>query len=56
MKHRKQIRYVWCAEDDKYGLMAVFATKRSADKAFGGKEWRWLSGYGGTIQKRKVIA
>ena len=53
-KHRS---YVWCAEDEKYGLMAVYATKKAADNDYGprGKK-RWDSGYGGSIIKRLVQA
>ena len=53
---KQPIRYVWCAEDEKYGLQAVYATKRAADKDWVGSNapQRWPSGYGGAIFKRKV--
>ena len=53
---KKPIRYVWCAEDEKYGLMGVYATKRAAEKAIGNGEKYWWTGYGGIIVKRKVDA
>jgi hypothetical protein len=53
---RSKVRFVWCAEDEKYGLLAVFATKKSAERDYGFKadKWRWIGGQGGTIIKRKV--
>lgn len=48
-------KYVWCAEDEKYGLISVYATKRAAEKAINSAKGRyWQSGYGGAIIRRKV--
>jgi hypothetical protein len=49
-------RYVWCAEDEKYGLLAVYATKKAADKDYGpkAKQWNWIGGQGGSVVKRIV--
>lgn len=50
-----RVRYVWCAEDEKYGLQAVYATKKAADKDYGPSgKLQWPSGYGGIVIKRKV--
>lgn len=54
----KKLRYVWCTEDEKYGLVEIFATKKAAEKAVADGDKRygsyWDSGYGGDIFKRKV--
>ena len=49
-------KYVWCAEDAKYGVQAIYSTKRSAERDWTarGAHCRWPSGEGGTIIKRKV--
>jgi hypothetical protein len=56
VKKRKPVRYVWCAEDEKYGLQAVYETKKAAEKDYGDKtkKWPWPSGFGGTIIRTKV--
>ena len=54
-KKKPKTTYVWCAEDDKYGLQAVYATKKAADKDYGPNgSADWVSGYGGVIMKRKI--
>ena len=53
---KRKVRFVWCAEDEKYGLQAIYFTRKAAEKDWylvGGKH-RWPSGYGGSIIKRKV--
>jgi hypothetical protein len=55
-RKKKPIRYVWVAEDDKYGTLGVFATKKAADRLYGDKlsDPNWVSGFGGAVIKMRV--
>ncbi len=50
-------KYVWCAEDEKHGLLAVYVSKEAAGKDYGPRapKWNWISGFGGSIVRRKVL-
>ena len=51
-KKKNPARFVWCAEDFKYGVMEIYATKKAAEMDYGpfGKK-QWDSGEGGAIRK-----
>ena len=42
---KKPPSFVWVADDEKYGIQQLFATKKAADKLYGpkAKKYRWLT-------------
>lgn len=54
-KKRQPKKWVWIAEDYKYGVLGVYASKGAANKDYGPNgKCEWESGYGGEIVKREV--
>ena len=50
----KKKQYVWCIEDEKYGLQLVCATAEIAEREWA-KDKYHPSGYGACIEKREVV-